>query len=560
MKFTAILILFCLLACEVSAKAIADTQSTASLVEIGRRIYQDGVLESGATLQGMSAAQVMLSGKQAACTACHRRSGLGSGEGTSTIRPIAGKYLFSPDKHDASPPRQSEMYKRALSLPSNSRAMYMQDSFATVLREGIDYSGQPLKSLMPRYALSEKEVAALIAYLKTLSARPDPGVDLEEIHFSTVVMPDASKQGTKAMLDVLNGFFADKNGSSRSESKRHRIGTESKYRSYRRWVLHVWTLKGPATGWKKQLEREYQKQPVFAMLSGIGNSNWQPIHDFCEHTNLPCLFPNTNLPVIDSAYYSVYLTRGITLEGEALAKHIVADAVKSDTVVQVFNEKDSLGIEAAKALRLSLANSNSDTNIVDWSFSDKPDVSSWHRVLSEKHPQMLVVWLNGDDLRKFSEQLVAGYTPQNIVLSANMLGNESVVNPLKLDKSLVNVLDRVRLVYPYELPRKSVKLLQRTKLWLHAKHIELNDEKIQANTYLTALITGDAITHMLDQFYRDYFIERVEHMVARSLVTSVYPRLSLGPGQRFASKGAYLVKFSQQAGMSVEAVTEWIVP
>jgi len=65
---------------------------------------------------------------------------------------------------------------------------------------------------------------------------------------------------------------------------------------------------------------------------------------------------------------------------------------------------------------------------------------------------------------------------------------------------------------------------------------------------------------MLDQFYRDYFIERVEHMVARSLVTSVYPRLSLGPGQRFASKGAYLVKYSKQPGITVEPVSDWIVP
>ena len=140
MKFTATLILFCLLAGEVSAKPIADVQSSASLVEIGRRIYQDGILENGKALQGMSAAQVVFSGKQAACTGCHRRSGLGSGEGTSIIRSIAGKYLFQPDKTDAKLPKQPEMYKRALSLPSNSRAMYTQESFATVLRDGIDYS------------------------------------------------------------------------------------------------------------------------------------------------------------------------------------------------------------------------------------------------------------------------------------------------------------------------------------------------------------------------------------------------------------------------------------
>jgi len=73
------------------------------------------------------------------------------------------------------------------------------------------------------------------------------------------------------------------------------------------------------------------------------------------------------------------------------------------------------------------------------------------------------------------------------------------------------------------------------------------------------MVVGDSISHLLDEYSRDYFIERLEHMVARSLVTSVYPRMSLGPGQRFASKGAYLVKYPLQKGL-VEPVSDWIVP
>jgi hypothetical protein len=42
--------------------------------------------------------------------------------------------------------------------------------------------------------------------------------------------------------------------------------------------------------------------------------------------------------------------------------------------------------------------------------------------------------------------------------------------------------------------------------------------------------------------------------------TTVYPRLSLGPGQRYASKGAYLVQFSGSNGMQNMPEPEWIVP
>jgi hypothetical protein len=39
--------------------------------------------------------------------------------------------------------------------------------------------------------------------------------------------------------------------------------------------------------------------------------------------------------------------------------------------------------------------------------------------------------------------------------------------------------------------------------------------------------------------------------------TTIYPRLSLGPGQRFASKGGYIVHFVKD---KIEPESDWIVP
>lgn len=550
-------LLFFLLIGSVATSIAAEP---VSLLEIGRRIYQDGLLESGEPLQGVSAAQVILHGKQAACITCHRKSGMGSGEGKSVVRPIAGKYLFPAEAIDENAPRLSEMHKRAYYRPSNSRAAYTRESFAKVMRDGEDYGGQTLESLMPRFALNDKEIEGLSIYLKTLSTKPDPGVDLEEIHFSTIVMPDAKLSETKAMLDVLNAFFADKNGGSRSEGKRQAVGSEAMYRSYRRWVLHVWTLTGPENSWSAQLEEAYRKQPVFSVVSGIGNSNWQPVHDFCERVQLPCLFPNTNLPVSDTAYYSFYLTRGMALEAEVLGKYFVATPGKQGAVVQVFNRHDNSGREAAKLMRDNFAKAGIQTDLVDWSFTGTPDIGSLRKILLDKPSQSVVLWLNGEDVQQLGGLNFSAYAPQQIILSASMLGRNIASESNLLGQAMQSSVVNIRIVYPYELPGKSAQLLLRTKLWLRARKMAVIAETVQANTYLAALITGDAVSHMLDQFYRDYFIERVEHMVARSVVTSVYPRLSLGPGQRFASKGAYLVRYSAQPGTPVEAVTEWIVP
>jgi hypothetical protein len=63
--------------------------------QAGQSIYRDGVLATGEPVRATVQKGVPLSGAAAACVNCHRRSGLGGGEGQNSIRPIAGRLLFS---------------------------------------------------------------------------------------------------------------------------------------------------------------------------------------------------------------------------------------------------------------------------------------------------------------------------------------------------------------------------------------------------------------------------------------------------------------------------------
>jgi len=73
-----------------------------------------------------------------------------------------------------------------------------------------------------------------------------------------------------------------------------------------------------------------------------------------------------------------------------------------------------------------------------------------------------------------------------------------------------------------------------------------------------AAIAVAALDQMLDFFSRDYLLETVEHMAESTVTPSAYPRLSLGPGQRFASKGSYILRYAPKGVLLPTG--GWIVP
>lgn len=505
----------------------------------GKAIYRQGLLPSGLPLTATLQNGVVLKGADAACATCHRRSGFGGSEGRNTIRPIVGRMIYGqPDLADA--PLHPSLERGREMVP-----VYTHASLARALRKGEDPNGRALNTLMPRFDLSDADVAKLEAYLRHLSAEVAPGVDAENIHFATIVAPDADPAAAKAMLDVLHGFFKIKNGGTRQETSRRSSGTERMYRAYRKWTLHEWVLTGPPAGWKKQLEDHYRRQPVFAVLSGIGAGDWQPVHTFCETAEVPCIFPNVTAPTVAGPdAYSLYFSRGLTLDAEVLAKHLAEAGKLPGPLVQVYRD-DSAGRLAAQAFRDALAAQGLPPP-VERRLGGDAAPAFWSALVREDKPGVLVAWLGDKDAATLGALADGG--PETVYLSASLLSPAGLALP-------GNIRNRVRLIYPYGLPAERDRHLAQVRLWLKLRGIPASHELVQANTYFAATIAGDAFYHLLDNFSRDYFIERIEHMTSQSLFSAAYPRLSLGPGQRFASKGAYVVK-----GEDLVPVSGWIVP
>ncbi|MBN3753577.1 c-type cytochrome [Paraburkholderia sp. Tr-20389] len=515
-------------------------------VDTGESIFRDGIAGDGLPVEATHHQQLAMRGAAAACANCHRRSGLGSKEGNTTIPPIAAQYLFRPSAQSP-----DELTVPFIDGMRTARQPYTEATLARAIREGIDSEGRPLGYLMPQFALNDADMRALIDYLRTLDRRRAPGVTDTVLHFATIITPDADPVKRRGMLDVLQHYFADKNAAPLGATPALRSSRKMMFMVNRRWELHVWELHGAPDTWDEQLRRYLAQQPVFAVLSGLGGRNWAPVHDFCEREQVPCLFPNVEVPVeSEHDSYSMYFSRGVLLEAQLIAQRMrepagspTARPVRS--VLQLYRAGDS-GEAAAQMLATSLRKQG----IAVDNRALPPNANVATALHHAPHADALMLWLRPPDLAALGDAPPASTA---VYVSGIMGGLDRAPLPAKWRTN-------ARLAYPVDLPQGRRVRVDYAFGWFAIRHIPVVDERVQADTYLACGLLAETLSHMVDAFVRDYLVERIDDMLEHRILTGYYPRLTLAPGQRFASKGGYIVRFAEPDRLRVVADSDWIVP
>jgi hypothetical protein len=349
---------------------------------------------------------------------------------------------------------------------------------------------------------------------------------------------------------VMNQYFADKNDAvARTKAPTLYSSHVMMFRVERRWQLHVWELTGAPSTWRAQLRRLLAAEPVYAVLSGLGGSNWGPVQRFCEEESLPCLFPNVEAPSgKDSDFYSVYFSRGVLLEAQLIANELADSSERPHRLVQVFRAGD-VGEDAAQALQS--ARSGSGPPIVNRVLKAHGSPGELAAALREVDSgDALILWLRPADLKAL-ERVPAPASP--VWVSGEMGGLEGA--PLPRDWRTVT-----RMAYPVDLPGQRVVRVDYALSWFRIRKIPVVAPQVQVDTYLACGLVSETLNHMVDAFVRDYLIERIETALDHRVLTGYYPRLSLAPGQRFASKGGYIVRFADPQGARVAPLGDWITP
>jgi cytochrome c oxidase subunit 2 len=134
--------------------------SSAVFSSTGQRIYYTGAVEGGPiprTTAGRGMTGLGMVGS-VACVDCHGEDGrggrVGMMSGALDIPDIRYSVLTAPRSEDGT------------TVPAWSDA-----DIARAIRDGIEPNGQSLNAPMPRWHMTDAEVADVISYLKELSAR-----------------------------------------------------------------------------------------------------------------------------------------------------------------------------------------------------------------------------------------------------------------------------------------------------------------------------------------------------------------------------------------------------
>ncbi len=532
----------------------------AERLRLGERMYRDGLLPSGASMPAFIRGDVEVDSSAFSCSSCHLRAGLGSYEGGVVTPPTTGSKLYQSYRR---PPSLDDTHDRTgrfvYAKTVVERPPYTRESLATALRFGTDPAGQVFNDVMPRYPLSDSDMAILIEYLEALSAHPSPGASKSEFRFATIITDDVSREERQEMLLPLQNFIDHTNQQMDMYNDFIKFGysptIEMKY-AFHRASLDIWELKGPPETWQSQLAVYADTQPVFAVLGGISNGDWRPIHDFCEARRIPCLYPITDFPVLsEHSWYTYYFNKGYAQEGEATARYlnrletlpagtpilqIIQDSPAGRALAVGFDSvwKD-LGRPAATTLALP-----ADT------LRNKAKMA---KILAKRKPGVLLLWSDAGLLPLLPKMTTHLAAPGMAFVSSSYLGGKTSSIP-------ESVRGKVFITYPYRLTpfvgSKDGGFDAKVPILTTAS--DFGDRRIVSrSTTMLKQATTRGLNLLYDNLYRDHLLDIMSMQM--DLTVRDYERFSFGPGQRYISKGCYIIQLGPGKDPALLPKSEWVI-
>ena len=506
----AVLCVFTLLHCyhAIAQQSTSSFANTLTLQEQrGKAIYQRGASPSGPEIIAMMG-EIDVPASTLTCAGCQGVRGEGKTEGGVIAGQLTWTHLTKSYGH---------------SHPSGRKhGPFNELSFIRSVANGLDPAGNPLLVTMPRYRMTQEQMADLLAYVKRIAADSDPGVTEQAIIIGSVLPAHGPLTETgAAMRDVLTAYFAEVN--SRGGIYNRRI------------ELHVVESRATAAETTSAAGELATREQVFAFIGGLSAGADRELAALAAEREIPFVGPGTLLPPTDTPINRqvFYLLSGVREQSRALVNFAAARPELTKTRAAIVADGGELTQAASNA-------AEEQAKKTGWEKIDREayqgggfDAAQLVRKLRLAETGVVFFFgESGDEAVFIREAAAAGWTPHIFLLGA--LAGRGLLGAISQEFK-----DKLFLAYP-TVPADITPSAAAEFRALQGKHkFALRHSASQLAALAAAKVFVEALKRAGQDLTREKLIGALESLY--DFETGVTPRLTFGPNRRVGAPGAYII-------------------
>ena len=202
---------------------------------------------------------------------------------------------------------------------------------------------------------------------------------------------------------------------------------------------------------------------------------------------------------------------------------------------------------AAATLRSALVQQGVTVEDLGFACEDSLPVAELAARMAATPGAAVILWLRREQLAGLEQPLSAA----RIYLSSTLLERD-------LDSPLRSSSGSIFVAHPFRLPGASDSALSRFTVWARTRGIEIRYPRLQAEAFFACFATNDALSHVRRYLLRDYALDSLDHAQGLAVYVPIHPRPTLGPRQRFLTKGGYVLPIVDGRPETKDAA--WVLP
>jgi len=176
--------------------------------------------------------------------------------------------------------------------------------------------------------------------------------------------------------------------------------------------------------------------------------------------------------------------------------------------------------------------------------------ASLRALIGQERPTTLLLWNAPGSVEALDGLVDQADRPAQVFVSSRLLGTK-----------LFSISERARpltwITYPYREPKDEPKYSRYANSSMRGLAKHRPETRISTRTYSMLQLFQTGLVEMDRNLYRDNLLDRLGMQGDRVLPD--YLRLSFGPGQRYASKGCFIMQLGPGSEPQLIRKSEWVI-